>query len=1442
MFKKFIVVVMLIFLLSLTAVSAADDSNESISTDSNNEVLKSIQYNITNDNYKEYFNNNTGDLTYKINEGDTILLNDDFNDTKFNFKKSINVIGAENTKLENCMLTFSNDASNSTISSLNIHNTNYQTYGIFLNGVSNCTISNCFINNTGASSYTVCIANGAQYNNVVNNSLHAYGISYGHGTRSTPPIVLSGAHYNYIANNNISCDDANGIYLSSYPGGPLNGGRSNYNKIYNNTIKYNVLPTSWAYAIQLMGLYNIVDSNTIIGAYMGIVGSHNTTITNNRLINITGADYNHPNDETGGQAAITAGSNSIIINNTIINAKIFSTGSAVSVSDDCVIENNYIETSLAGVGIHPQGSNILIKNNTIITNSGSVILFNTFAFDLKIISNNITSQSGVGILISKVSDKRMPGNITITYNNILTNNEYAIDAKEADASMYWEEHDNNIGNSKKVTPEGEYDPSSVNYVFKGKTYIITPDNYSQYINDNGGLSSIIENGDILFFSGEFSNKVIFINKAIKITGKNPKFYNTTFRVSSAGTWIENLTIVNIESERINAWGVLVYKVSGATISNCKIDVYDPNAAYAIYVVESSNIDVIGNTLSSRGNYLTYTLLAHTVEECKFINNTIFTNGTGTVHKFENEHCLEGDSVCTDGNSLCLDGNSVCLDGSSVCLDGNSVCLDGSSVCTDGDSVCPDGAEYIGNHVLTEVYRTYGILMVYSSNNIVSNNKVTVTSQLNQTYSSFNSTNSLVGIDLYFNSHNNTFSDNNVNVRGLDNNIYGMGVLGYNTGHPAPEGQGASDNRFINNQINIEGDYVVEGIIIGNEASNTTIINNTVILKSAKTIYGINLEMSQNSIILNNNLILNADIIYGLEAMDSNYNVIVKNQFSANAKQVHGMALSNSNYNNISSNIIFSNATGEEIDYINHDSIEYGNSGIYLKSNSSNNIIVDNNITSTKDYAIKVDIIATNNLISDNYLVCENYIGNNAVNNTNSSNTVEYNYKYVAVGKLNESESKYLHPINLIFASDDSTLDGAIVKFYDFENNEINSSVLNNGVAGYNLTSTSEFTPGSYLISAKVFKENYKVTEFTSILFVDYGDLNVAVDEITGVIRRNANFTANVKNILGEGVSGIFAEFYLVDEGYPNYIGSATSDENGFICLNAEVPMVYGENPQIKVEINNPTLYNSVDAYANITTIVLNDTVLEVNSNLYPGNVLAILKDKNGNALVNKSISIIIGSKTFKTTTSDDGAVLMPSISRGTYSATVLFEGDNDYYSAKVSKNIKILPSISENSNYNLYYGNTVQYKVRITGSDGKYVGAGHLVTVKVNGLTYNIKTDSKGYASKSIKLNVGTYTITAQYNGDSVVNKIVIKPVLITNNVVKKKSKKIKFTAKLVDKKGKILKNKKITFKIKGKKYTAKTNKKGVATVNILNLKVGTFTIVSSYGGCSVKNTIKVKK
>ena len=163
--------------------------------------------------------------------------------------------------------------------------------------------------------------------------------------------------------------------------------------------------------------------------------------------------------------------------------------------------------------------------------------------------------------------------------------------------------------------------------------------------------------------------------------------------------------------------------------------------------------------------------------------------------------------------------------------------------------------------------------------MVSGNDVNVTSKLSQQQSTTgdkSSQNSIVGIDLYFNCHNNTFSNNKVYVKSKDNYIYGMGVLGYFTGHNAPEGQGATNNSFIENQITLDGIYCVEGIIIGDESEDTFVEDNVINLKSDAVTYGIYFEMSHKSYVANNDLTLNSQAIYGIEGYASNSNTVLSN--------------------------------------------------------------------------------------------------------------------------------------------------------------------------------------------------------------------------------------------------------------------------------------------------------------------------------------------------------------------------------------------------------------------------------------------------------------------------------------------------------------------------------------------------------------------------------------
>ena len=272
-------------------------------------------------------------------------------------------------------------------------------------------------------------------------------------------------------------------------------------------------------------------------------------------------------------------------------------------------------------------------------------------------------------------------------------------------------------------------------------------------------------------------------------------------------------------------------------------------------------------------------------------------------------------------------------------------------------------------------------------------------------------------------------------------------------------------------------------------------------------------------------------------------------------------------------------------------------------------------------------------------------------------------------------------------------------------------------------------------------------------------------------------------------------------------------------------------------------YNGAMNSSKLTILPRIDVTIAANSKIYVGGVLATLKDSKGNAIANKNVTVKLDTQSYSLVSNANGEIRLPnSVAKGTYSANIVSVGEGQYGEKSVNSKVTVLSIITGNKDYSVYYGNTIKYKVRILDSNGKAVGKGKSVVFTINGKSKNVNTDANGYATYSIKLSAGKYTLSIKYNGYTVSNKITFKPTLTAKNIAKKKAKTIKFSAKLVDKNGKVLKNKKVTFKVNKKTYSAKTNKKGVATASIKNLKVGKYTITSSYGGCTIKNTIQVKK
>ena len=178
-------------------------------------------------------------------------------------------------------------------------------------------------------------------------------------------------------------------------------------------------------------------------------------------------------------------------------------------------------------------------------------------------------------------------------------------------------------------------------------------------------------------------------------------------------------------------------------------------------------------------------------------------------------------------------------------------------------------------------------------------------------------------------------------------------------------------------------------------------------------------------------------------------------------------------------------------------------------------------------------------------------------------------------------------------------------------------------------------------------------------------------------------------------------------------------------------------------------------------------------------------------------------------------------------------------------NNQISQSKIKGSNYVAYTGVKNPYKVVLTLNNVPL--ANKNIKFVIKGKTYYKKTNNNGEAILNINLKKGTYTINYYFAGETHTrpskgsSKIYVKKGMPTHfkriSSTNYFSKIIKpFKVKLLDSRGKALYNKKIVFKVNNKKYTRRTNKKGIASISI-NLKQGTYKVTYSF-----KKTATYKK
>ena len=568
-------------------------------------------------------------------------------------------------------------------------------------------------------------------------------------------------------------------------------------------------------------------------------------------------------------------------------------------------------------------------------------------------------------------------------------------------------------------------------------------------------------------------------------------------------------------------------------------------------------------------------------------------------------------------------------------------------------------------------------------------------------------------------------------------------------------------------------------------------------------------------------------------------------------------------NTISDNIFNLNADLDSIIAINVLNRELTN----YEDITNNLSILNNNISITNNcedgLSNGINLVNSNNpkINSNNiYVMGDNAFGLylNKVSNSNiADNTVYENNALVSISHSN-------NPTKDIQNAIDSAKDGDIIYLgnglYSIKDSMIvNKSIsIVGGVLLDNIDSSSNQLVSSdnplFVISGK---NTVDLINMTVIL--DNNDLFILS------LMKNSTNPTNLDIPIVNIINNTFLKNNGAVEEDSIYLAKAISERpllESISNINLENNNLIDNMNQVKYYTFNDSQSNEINFNNGLKTFILpahlvcNALDKDIYGNRF-GYFEVELMDENANGLSNKFIYISYNNAIYNLTTDSNGMVKLPVNinSYGIFNLLVSFLGDNEYSASFAPGKVTVnkqnaslsAPNKSHYVNANKYLAATFK------DINGKLI-KNKKISFIISGKTYTAYTNSNGVAKLKVNVKVAkTYTVTVKFAGDNVYNplsktlKLYVKKVptkLIVKNKSYKKSKKIKkLTATLKTKSGKAIAKKKLTFIVNGKKYTAKTNKKGVATVKVKVSKKKNYKFTVKFAGDStyLKITKKAK-
>ena len=406
-------------------------------------------------------------------------------------------------------------------------------------------------------------------------------------------------------------------------------------------------------------------------------------------------------------------------------------------------------------------------------------------------------------------------------------------------------------------------------------------------------------------------------------------------------------------------------------------------------------------------------------------------------------------------------------------------------------------------------------------------------------------------------------------------------------------------------------------------------------------------------------------------------------------------------------------------------------------------------------------------------------------------------------------------------------------------NSVGQYIVDLGTAPSESNTVSFVATGSTILALQQFIVVESATPKAS-------DLQKLIDETPagGVLDLGSKVFADVSDInITKDISIVGDNAFIITAGDGKPVFNIASDVNNvsisglnFVANNGDVLIkATATNGTDDLSINNPaiSIANNTVTKANDNVVASSITLFELESErgvLAPSNPIDI-KDNN----------VVDGAKTFDFEIAglNDGSGI--NIPQGGSINT------NGTSSVKVATTIvaKAMTTTTVNTKIN---GKNAGKNFAITLKDSNgNVLANKQVMISLDGKIYKCTTNANGVATVKIALSKkGTYPVVVsflgddKYNGSFAVAKVKVNPQKVKLTVTKKTykaSKKTKYlyaTLKATNKKA--IKGKKLVFTVNGKKYTAKTNAKGIAKVKVKLSKKKTYKVTVKFAG---DNTFK---